>query len=93
MFTSFGPALGDENIGRSGREPADAADVEGWLFAAIRRDSRTGMSVRAMAGKYQVSRRTVRAAFWPRRGLSRAGGPGWLIDMLALTRRRLQGGT
>nr|WP_221382959.1 hypothetical protein [Actinoplanes polyasparticus] len=21
------------------------------------------------------------------------GGPGWLIDMLALTRRRLQGGT
>ncbi|MBM2623912.1 IS21 family transposase [Actinoplanes sp. LDG1-06] len=38
------------------------------LFAAIRRDSRAGMSVRAMAGKYQVSRRTVRAALasaWP----------------------------
>ncbi|MFC7530211.1 hypothetical protein [Actinoplanes sp. GCM10030250] len=32
------------------------------LFAAIRRDSRAGMSVRAMAGKYQVSRRTIRAA-------------------------------
>jgi hypothetical protein len=32
------------------------------LFAAIRRDSRAGMSVRAMAGKYKVSRRTVRAA-------------------------------
>jgi hypothetical protein len=27
------------------------------LFAAIRRDARAGMSVRAMAGKYQVSRR------------------------------------
>ncbi|MDI6104675.1 hypothetical protein QLQ12_39400 [Actinoplanes sp. NEAU-A12] len=38
------------------------------LFAAIRRDTRAGMSVRAMAGKYQVSRRTVRAALqsaWP----------------------------
>jgi transposase len=38
------------------------------LFAAIRRDARAGMSVRAMAGKYQVSRRTVRATLqsaWP----------------------------
>ena len=38
------------------------------LFAAIRRDSRAGMSVRAMASKHQVSRRTVRAALasaWP----------------------------
>ena len=38
------------------------------LFAAIRRDSRAGMSVRAMAGKYAASRRTVRAALtsaWP----------------------------
>ncbi|MBE1489131.1 hypothetical protein [Plantactinospora soyae] len=38
------------------------------LFAAIRRDSHAGMSVRAMASKYQVSRRTVRAALqsaWP----------------------------
>jgi lambda repressor-like predicted transcriptional regulator len=38
------------------------------LFAAIRRDSRAGLSVRAMASKYEVSRRTVRAALqsaWP----------------------------
>ena len=38
------------------------------LFVAIRWDSRAGMSVRAMAGKYQVSRRTVRAVVvseWP----------------------------
>jgi len=27
------------------------------------------------------------------RARSITGGPGWLIDMLALTRRRLQGGT
>ena len=27
------------------------------------------------------------------RGHDITGGPGWLIDMLALTRRRLQGGT
>jgi hypothetical protein len=30
------------------------------LLAAIRRDTHAGMSVRAIAGKYQVSRRTVR---------------------------------
>jgi hypothetical protein len=38
------------------------------LFAAIRRESRAGMSARAIAGKYKVSRRTVRAALqsaWP----------------------------
>jgi transposase len=38
------------------------------LFAAIRRDSHAGLSVRALARKYQVSRRTVRAALssaWP----------------------------
>jgi len=38
------------------------------LFAAIRRDSRAGLSVRALARKYQVSRRTVRSALssaWP----------------------------
>ncbi len=38
------------------------------LFAAIRRDARAGMSARAIAGKYHVSRRTVRAAMasaWP----------------------------
>lgn len=34
------------------------------LFAAIRRDSRAGLSVRALARKYQVSRRMVRSA-WP----------------------------
>jgi hypothetical protein len=34
------------------------------LFAAIRRDSRAGLSVRGLARKYQVSRRTVRSA-WP----------------------------
>jgi hypothetical protein len=32
------------------------------LFAAIRRDSRAGLSVRGLARKYQVSRRTVRSA-------------------------------
>ena len=31
-----------------------------FLFAAIRRDSRAGLSVRALARKYQISRRTVR---------------------------------
>lgn len=38
------------------------------LFAAIRRDSHAGMSGRTIAQKYQVSRRTVRAALtsaWP----------------------------
>jgi transposase len=38
------------------------------LFAAIRRDSRAGLSVRGLARKYQVSRRTVRSALtsaWP----------------------------
>jgi hypothetical protein len=38
------------------------------LFAAIRRDSRAGMSVRALARQYRVSRRTVRSALlsaWP----------------------------
>jgi len=35
------------------------------LFAAIRRDSRTGMSVRALARQYRVSRRTVRSALQP----------------------------
>jgi transposase len=38
------------------------------LFAAIRRDSRAGMSVRALAREHQVSRRTVRSALasaWP----------------------------
>jgi transposase len=38
------------------------------LFAAIRQDSRSGMSARAIAGKYRVSRRTIRAAqasAWP----------------------------
>lgn len=38
------------------------------LFAAIRRDSRDGLSGRAIAQKYQVSRRTVRSALtsaWP----------------------------
>lgn len=38
------------------------------VFAAIRRDSRAGMSVRALARKYEVSRRTVRSALtsaWP----------------------------
>ena len=38
------------------------------LFAAIRRDSRAGLSVRGLARTYQVSRRTVRAALtsaWP----------------------------
>ncbi|MEU8301796.1 hypothetical protein AB0C04_31480 [Micromonospora sp. NPDC048909] len=38
------------------------------LFAAIRRDSRAGLSMRALARKYQVSRRTVRSALssgWP----------------------------
>jgi transposase len=38
------------------------------LFAAIRRDYRAGLSVRALARKYQVSRRTVRSALtsaWP----------------------------
>jgi hypothetical protein len=36
--------------------------------AGIRRDSRAGLSVRGLAGKYQVSRRTVRSALssaWP----------------------------
>jgi hypothetical protein len=32
------------------------------LFAAIRRDARDGLSGRALAGKYKVSRRTVKAA-------------------------------
>jgi lambda repressor-like predicted transcriptional regulator len=44
--------------------PTSKAD----LFAAIRRDSRAGMSGRTIAQKYQVSRRTVRAALpsaWP----------------------------
>ena len=39
------------------------------LFAAVRRDSRAGMSGRAVAAKYGISRRTVRAALesaWPR---------------------------
>src|SRR5262245_22703630 len=38
------------------------------LFAAIRRDSRAGLSVRALARKHHVSRRTVRSALssaWP----------------------------
>ncbi|GAA1596366.1 transposase [Actinoplanes couchii] len=38
------------------------------VFAAIRRDSRAGMSVRALTRKYEVSRRTVRSALssaWP----------------------------
>jgi len=38
------------------------------LFAAIRRDSRAGLSVRGLARRYQVSRRTVRSALgsaWP----------------------------
>lgn len=38
------------------------------LFAAIRRDSHAGVSGRTIAQKYQVSRRTVRAALtsvWP----------------------------
>jgi hypothetical protein len=38
------------------------------LFAAIRRDSRAGLSVRGLARKYQISRRTVRSALtsaWP----------------------------
>jgi transposase len=38
------------------------------LYAAIRRDSRAGMSARAIAQNYKVSRRTVRAALtsaWP----------------------------
>jgi transposase len=38
------------------------------LCAAIRRDSRAGLSVRGLARKYQVSRRTVRSALssaWP----------------------------
>ncbi len=38
------------------------------LYAAIRRDSRAGMSGRALAGKYQVGRRTVAKALasaWP----------------------------
>lgn len=62
MFASSGPTCGGGSICWSGREPADD------LLAAIRRDSRAGMSVRAMAGKYKVSRRTVRAALqsaWP----------------------------
>ena len=39
------------------------------LFAAIRRDSRAGMSGRAIATKYRVSRHTVSDALvsaWPR---------------------------
>jgi DNA replication protein DnaC len=41
------------------------------LFAAIRRNSHAGLSVRALARKYQVSRRTVRSAScdWVRKGL------------------------
>lgn len=38
------------------------------LFAAIRQDSRAGLSVRGLARKYQVNRRTVRSALnsaWP----------------------------
>jgi hypothetical protein len=38
------------------------------LYAAIRRDARGGMSGRAIALNYQISRRTVRAALtsaWP----------------------------
>jgi transposase len=39
------------------------------LFAAIRRDSRAGMSGRAIATKYRISRHTVSdalASAWPR---------------------------
>jgi hypothetical protein len=41
------------------------------LFAAIRRNSRAGLSVRALARKYPVSRRIVRSAScgWVRKGL------------------------
>jgi hypothetical protein len=64
----FEPARNDGSIGWSGREPADAADVEG---RPVRGDP-TGLPrwpVRAGAArKYQVSRRTVRSALtsaWP----------------------------
>ncbi|MEU4427284.1 hypothetical protein AB0F81_42230 [Actinoplanes sp. NPDC024001] len=68
MSGSSGPTVTGESIGWSGRQPADAADVKIDLFAAIRRDSRAGMSVRALARKYEINRRTVRAASasaWP----------------------------
>lgn len=68
MFTSFGPTWAGGSICGSGREPPMPPMSKVDLFAAIRRDSHAGMSVRAMAGKYQVSRRTVRAALqsaWP----------------------------
>ena len=43
------------------------------LFAAIRRDSRAGLSVRALARKYQVSRRTIRSVLSSARPASRRG--------------------
>ncbi|MEU4219690.1 hypothetical protein [Actinoplanes sp. NPDC026623] len=68
MFASFGPTRGGGSICGSGREPADAADIEGRPVRGDPRDSRAGMSVRGMASEYKMSRRTVRAALqsaWP----------------------------
>jgi hypothetical protein len=43
-----------------------------------------------LAGLSPAGRRELDAVLQAR---DITGGPGWLIDMLALTRRRLQGGT
>jgi len=43
------------------RHMTRAADKPG-LFAAIRHDAREGTSIRALAGRYQVHRRTIRQA-------------------------------
>ena len=59
MSASFGAtAAVGASAGRDGGPPMPRmSKVE--LFAAIRRDSRAGMSGRAIATKYRVSRHTV----------------------------------
>lgn len=69
MFASFGATCAGASIGWSEERalpmpPMSKID----LFAAIRRDAREGLSGRALAVKYRVSRRTVKAALasaWP----------------------------
>jgi hypothetical protein len=68
MFASFDPTFAGGSIGcLDGSLPmAPMSKVD--LFAAIRRDSRAGMSVRALARQHRASRRTVRSALlsaWP----------------------------
>lgn len=65
MFASFGPTVAVRaSAGLDGSPPMPPMSKVN-LFAAIRWDSRAGLSVRGLAREYQISRRTVPAALTP----------------------------